>query len=71
MPTFWVTGKLRNANGDVASPETRASKVYLSNDQTVDMKLSAIETAQSDISTRLANLKLAATSLANAINNGS
>ena len=69
MPTSWVTGKLKDANGNVASPDTLASKVYLNDDQTtVDMKLSEIESLQNDISTRLTNLRLATTSLANTLN---
>lgn len=71
MPTSWVTGRLKDSDGNVASPETLASKVYLDNGQTVDNKLTSMNSAQSDIINRLTSLRLAADSLATAINGNS
>ena len=68
MPTSWVKGKLKDANGNVASLETLASKVYLDDGQTVSAKLTTINSTESDISSRLTSLSLAVSSLASAVN---
>ena len=66
---LWVTGKLKYANGNIASPDTLASKVFMEDGNSVDNVIENIDIAQEALSTELTNLRLAATSLANTVAN--